>query len=186
MKKINFSGLLFIFFLSSGLAACKDGVSVKPDANQNAPQEHQQKKRGKPSASVSLENSEPFYMDVPGIVTLDLRLITALSTGTMEVVASAGEGLELLSGDLHKFSLAPDATYTLPLRFSAKEAGRFYINLAISIENAGARENRSISAIVQVGPPLAQGLRKAAPQMQDEVETDVIDMPAQESVRPSE
>jgi hypothetical protein len=142
---------------------------------------------GKPGAPVSLKNQQPYFVDAPGVVDLALLLTTAKDSGVMQVDIAAGAGVELHSSQLHyEFALTQDGTYELPLQVAIAAEGRYYINLQVSVLNGDERENRVITAIVQVGAPAAHSNKpRLAPATITDDEAGVIELPAQETQEPA-
>lgn len=137
---------------------------------------------GKPGAPVSLENQQPYYVDAPGVINLDLQLTTAKPSGMMQVDITAGEGVDLRSSQLnYEFALTEDGAYKLPLQVSIAARGRYYINLQVSILSGDERENRVITAIVQVGASTAGSNKPTLAPEAPKGETRVIELPAQET-----
>jgi hypothetical protein len=138
---------------------------------------------GKPGAQVSLKNQQPYYIDAPGVIDLNLLLATAKDSGGMQVDIAAGAGIEVRSSQLHyEFALTQDGIYELPLQVAIAAEGRYYLNLQVSILSGDERENRAITAIVQVGAPAAHTNKpKLAPATTTDGETGVIELPAQET-----
>lgn len=189
-KAMTFHLLLAALIMS--LCGCSDksffgkesdaGVIHAAESSGSKPQ------RGKPGAAVRLENSQPFYFESPGIINLDLILSTVASTGNMQIDVIPGQGLELLSAQSRfDFVLAHEATYKLPLQISAAREGRFYINLHVGITNGKQRETKVIGAIVQVGAlAAAPAHKKQASNADNGDEPGLIELPAQETVSPSQ
>lgn len=143
----------------------------------------------KPGASVILENSQPFFLASPGVGNLELLVSSPASEGRIQIDISVGEGLELLGSQTHyEFALTQPLTqrqpYRLPIQISASGEGRFYINLHATVVSGDRRETRVISAAVQVGSVAARALKNQH-KVSGDNQSSVIDMPAQETVKPS-
>lgn len=140
--------------------------------------------KAKPGAAVELSNSS-YFLESPGVATVDLQLVSATEFERMEVETISGDGLEILSEQvLYEFSGAQEArNYSIPLRISAAEDGRFYINLHIALYNQGQRENRVIVAIVQVGARAVRANKHQGSAADEGNAPAIIDMPAQETVK---
>ena len=188
MNKTKVFHLVLTALMAMWMCGCSDKsfFGKKINAGVVPAQENRESKpsRGKPGASVRLENSQPFYLESPGIADLDLLLSAAASAGNMQVDVAVGQGLELFSAQSRfDFVLANGGIYKLPLQISAAGEGRFYINLHVRITN-GQQQTKVISAVIQVGALAARALKKQDGLNDDE--SAVIDLPAQETVRPSQ
>lgn len=178
---MNSSKICWLFFccvFPIGLVGCENALNDKTRTQKNSNAE-QIIKRGKPGLAIKLDNTQPIYIESIGATTLELSLVTPLTSGTMEVAVSTGEPLDLLSSSHYEFSLDQKANYILPLQISAAEEGRFYINLAITISNGDEREHRSLAVIVQVGAPKLKAAQKTGAASEPEI----IEMPAQETIK---
>ncbi len=179
MKILKKVSSLFALFLSINLMACKEAANLSHEKvlGSSHPAKH-----GKPALAVNLENPQPIVLSSIGSATIDLNLMTAAASGTMEVSITAREGIVILSQPRQIFSLTPQGAYRVPLQISALEQGRFYIDLAIKVTEGGSSMERVITAIVQVGQPGNARLKKS-----DNASGDggVIEMPARETFRSS-
>ncbi|MDR7089184.1 MULTISPECIES: hypothetical protein [Cellvibrio] len=146
--------------------------------------EHQQHKRTKPGAAVSLKNSEPLYATVPGVYEYQLQLLSPNHEGKMTVDVSTSDGLAIVSSAHHfEFELHEGGEYGVPLTINANAEGRFYIQLHITITADGQKSSRVIAAILQVGEPGVKAQKASTKGAGQEVET-VISLPAQETISP--
>lgn len=190
MNKTKVFYLVLTALMAMLVCGCSDKsfFGKKINAGVVHAQENRESKpsRGKPGASVRLENSQPFYLESPGIADLDLLLSTAASAGNMQVDVAVGQGLELFSSKSRfDFVLVNGGIYKLPLQISAAGEGRFYINLHVRITNGQQQQTKVITAVIQVGALAARALKKQDDGLNDD-ESAVIDLPAQETVRPSQ
>lgn len=183
-KLMFFSLLLLTLLLGCNRSAPESSASISESGAPIAKEKSTAAQfRGKPGAPVSLKNQQPIYIDTPGVIDLNLLLATAKQNGIMQVDIVAGEGIELHSTQLHfEFALVRDGIYELPLRVAIAAEGRYYINLQVRILNGDERENRAITAIVQVGVPAARSDKpRLAPAATAGDESGVIELPAQET-----
>lgn len=138
----------------------------------------------KPGAAVSLKNSEPLFVAVPGTYEYPLALLSSVREGKMRVDVSTSEGLAIVSSAQHfEFALQERGDYSLPLVIKASKEGRFYIQLQVSVIIGEQRSSRALAAIVQVGEPAVKANKAAANGTGPEVES-VISLPAQETISP--
>jgi hypothetical protein len=190
MNKTRVFHLILTALMAMSVCGCSDKSFFEKNANDGVvqAQENRESKphHGKPGASVRLVHSQPFYLESPGVADLDLLLSAAASAGNMQVDISVGQGLELLSAQSRfDFVLANGGIYKLPLQISAAGEGRFYINLHVRITNDQQHETKVIAAMIQVGALAARTFKKQDDDLNDD-EPAVMDLPAQETVRPSQ
>lgn len=171
------AGVLLIF-----LSACNT-PAITPDSSvtKNTPHAH----AVKPGASVKLENTQPFFLNAPGVGDLELLLSTPQNGGTMVVDISTGEGLQLESPLHYEFPLGVHTEYTLPLRIHAVAEGRYYINLRVALVNNEERDYRIITAIVQVGESAKKVQKASSATLQKSNVEKIISLPAQETISPA-
>lgn len=185
MNKLMFFSLLLLTLLMGCNRSAPESSASIPETGVPITKEKRTEAQvtGKPGAPVSLKNQQPIYIDTPGVIDLNLLLATAKQNGIMQVDIVAGEGIELHSTQLHfEFALVRDGIYELPLQVAIAAEGRYYINLQVSILNGDERENRAITAIVQVGVPAARlDKPRLAPAATAGDESGVIELPAQET-----
>ncbi len=138
----------------------------------------------KPGASITLKNSQPFFLEAPGVSNLELVLSAPPMGGAMHIDVTVSTGLELVSPVSHfEFLLTQEAEYKLPIQVNAPAAGRYYVNLQASIIQNEQRDSRVITAIVQVGPPPAKSQKGTNDKS---VEADgIISLPAKETIQPA-
>lgn len=141
--------------------------------------------KAKPGAAVELSNS-PYFLESPGVSSLDLQLVSAKEFERMEVEVSSGDGLEILSGP-NRFEFGGEQgarkNHSIPLTISVSKEGRFYINLHIALYSQGRRENRVVVGIVQVGGRVVRANKHQGAAVDEANTPAIIDMPAQETVR---
>lgn len=140
----------------------------------------------KPGAAVKLENSQPFFLAGPGAADLELVLSAPVTGGLMQVGISTSAGLELVSAPAYyEFPLGQGTEYKLPIQIRAVNEGRYYINLQVSIARGEQRDQRIITAIVQVGAPVMKAQKAATGAAVKNSEDKVISQPAQETIQPA-
>lgn len=171
-------GLLLIL-----LSAC-DATVTSPNmpAAKTTPHAH----AVKPGAAVKLVNSQPIFWASPGVGNVELVLSVPAVSGAMQVAVSTSSGVELVSSPAHyEFSLAQDAAYRLPLQLEVAAEGRYYINLQIVLVHGEQREQRILTAILQVGVSDVKAQKGGANRAGESEEEKVISAPAQESIQPA-
>lgn len=171
------AGVLLIF-----LSAC-DTPAITPDVSMTKSTSHTH--AVKPGASVKLENTQPFFLDAPGVSDLELLLSAPQHDGTLSVDVSAGEGLQLDSPLHYEFPSGQLTEYKLPVRVRAVSEGRYYINLRVTLINKEQREHRVITAIVQIGEPVKRVQKASSGAVEKNNEEKVISLPAQETISPA-
>jgi len=170
-------GVLLVF-----LSACNTPTS---SSDVTVPKKSPNVHTVKPGAPVKLENTQPFFLSAPGAGDLELVLSTPQNGGAMLVDISTSEGLQLESSTHYEFTLGEVTEYKLPVRIRAVSEGRYYINVRVGLVSNGQRDNRIITAIVQVGD-VAKKAQKASAEMVDKNNDEkVISLPAQETVSPA-
>jgi len=187
--------IVVVLLVLSGLSACRSeppsadvglqsGVKSNPDA-EHTELAHANHKRAKPGAAVSLKDSSPLYASVPGVYEYRLVLVSPIQSGSMTVVALAGDGLKILSSETRfEFVLENGGEYVVPLTISAAQEGRFYLQLHVSVVVDGQPRTRVVAAIVQVGEP-STVKQKASIKISSDTDSDeVIVLPAQETISP--
>lgn len=162
------------------LSACDTPDTQISTAQKSESRAHQ----AKPGASITLKNSQPFFMEAPGVSDLELVLSAPPVGGVMHVDVTVSPGLELVSSVSHfEFLLTQEAEYKLPIQVNAPATGRYYVNLQTSITQNEQHDSRVITAIVQVGPPAAKSQKVTNDKS---VETDgIISLPAKETIQPA-
>jgi len=161
------------------------GENVENKAMDNKVSVADAKPHPKPGASVSLANKEPFVIEqnVPAEVTLVLLALE--SRGVMDIQVSVSDELVLNSPSHQQLALSSSGRYELPVTITADHAGRYYINLHISMSVNGRQSSRVLSAIVQVGDKVTDtDLQKALPAGANAGLDEVVSMPAQETIIP--
>lgn len=169
--------ILFVLMACSPQNNHSAAISVEKKAAHVSVNAHQPK----PGASVRLESTKPFSLQEAIPADIKLVLLAAETEGVMDVEIGASDELILSSQETMQFQLSPNGRYEVPLKLTAHLAGRYYINLHVSIRAGGQQMSRVLSAIVQVGDE--PQLQKA--QASDAVSSDdVISLPAQETIIP--
>lgn len=166
VKKLRHS--LYSFLVLALCVGCSnDSVSTKvtrgaeADRHQNSMPEpraeveiRKDDSRGKPGAQISLADNQVYHLD-PGVEAgINIALIAPYSEGEMRVAVKTSDGLLILNGaSNYLFTLRADKEYALPLQLFAPDAGRYYVNLHITVIQEGRETFKAISAIVQAGSP---------------------------------
>jgi hypothetical protein len=196
---IKIKKILAILLVSSSLCACRSELrSADMEGNEPFTELHQENmhssavennksmeknyKRVKPGAAVSLKDTTPLYVPIPGVYEYRLSLISPEISGKMEVVASTNDGITILSPiDQFEFVLKSNGEYVLPFTINASQQGRFYIQLYISITSAEQVSSRVVAAIVQVGESPVKIQKNSTT---GSTPDGVIVLPAQETISP--
>lgn len=178
--------ITLFYLLLAMLLGCEQSTTsgVPHDAMDEANENKVEgKSPGKPGASVSLKTPQPYFIEAPGVANLELWLEAAKSSGILQADVSVGAGLELLSPQTHyEFSLVQGGVYPVPIQIAMAKAGRYYVNLRLSIQDGSERESRTIAAIVQVGAPITKALKNPVSTANNSSEAAVIELPAQETL----
>lgn len=176
LKKLSLS-MLFVLMACSPQNNYSSSASTEKKVANHSVKSH----LPKPGASVRLESTKPYQLQESMPAEIKLVLVTTETDGVMDVKIGASDELMLSSQETMQFQLSPNGRYELPLKLTAHLAGRYYINLHVSIRAGGQQMSRVLSAIVQVGDE--PKLQKA--QASDAVSSDdVISLPAQETIIP--
>jgi len=138
----------------------------------------------KPGAAVNLKSTEPLYAAAPGVHEYQVQLVSPNHSGKMTVSVSANDGIIIVSPEHQfEFELQDNGEYTVPLKLYASSNGRFYIQFNVTIVADEKSSVRVISAIFQVGEPMAKAQKMATKSAGENVEA-VIPLPAQETISP--
>ncbi|MEN0039010.1 MAG: hypothetical protein AAGC78_18165 [Cellvibrio sp.] len=187
----NYVPIVGILLVLCGLSACRSEptspeTELQPKTKNELSAEDAEKhhKRVKPGAAVSLKDSSPLHASVPGAYEYHLSLISPVSAGEMTVVASAGDGIAILSPITQfEFALQDGGEYVIPLTINAAQEGRFYIQLHVTVKTGEQSVSRVIAVILQVGDtPVTK--QKASVNSSDAQSDSVIVLPAQETISP--
>lgn len=154
-------------------------VNQKPDHKNEGYKNHTYKK---PGAAVSFANTQPLFVEFPGEVDVVLTLQASNSSGEMVAKVSVDQGVNLVSTQTEfQFSLIKGGQYSLPLRLSIDNVGRYYVNVHVTILSEGRADTRALAAILQVGKEANKVEKLNLPDSDNDGER-VISLPAQESV----
>lgn len=107
----------------------------------------------KPGAPVDM-SYESSKVQAGEIANVDVKLLTTLPSGEMEVTVTLDEGLEsdTTIQPVQKLTILPDENeYTLNFRVSAQEDGLYYIRLLTKVESGDGARMRAFAIPVYVG-----------------------------------
>ena len=138
----------------------------------------------KPGAAVSLASENIITLSVNKAKTINILLNAQLGTGTMLVSLNPSKDLQLLGrndGFEYEFQANASGQYQLSLDVLAVNAGRYYLNLNVTINNAENSSSRTLAVILQTDillkddGELIKNLKPASTKH-------IISLPAQETI----
>lgn len=178
-----------LVLLSLNLASCNESEGIREKVQ---PQYMESKKTivhktAKPGAMVSLATPSLVEISENQKVPVTVELKTTVRSGKMEVDISALDGLQLLTENKRfGFTLNGADTYSIPVDLIAIKQGRYYVNLAVSIDDGETVMMRTLAVIVQAGKVI-QVNREQKTQFSlkssDGSNENIIIMPAQETIK---
>ena len=156
-----------------GLVACQ-GAVTGDQAGVSGPSSE------KPGAPVALQFDIDRDATLGADVELRLTVTSASAADSMQISLSADDGLAISPGQATvRFSgIEPGVAEVHTIKVTPQRNGRLYVNVFVTLEQAGRQSVRTFAIPVQVGPEAAQ---KQAPELKEEDGERIMSLPADES-----
>lgn len=169
--------------LSVLIMVCLFGCSGKaePDVYKLTQTTHSKEvksKATKPGAAIKLISPSLISVSPNQQVHVDIILETKVASGELLIDISKSDGLDLLDTPIQKsIKVISSVPIKTPITLLAINNGRYYLNMHVQLNNGDSISTRSLTVIIQVGPPANKAI-----QLKKTAGENVISLPVQETI----